>query len=152
MAAKRGGKASGFGQSMAGLAGSLRGMAAAIAVGSAVRATPALTALLRKNHGVSRNVYGDLYPASKLDGHQLDLKASGATEAGLNFQRIGSIVRCALPTPYAKYLVGKYKILPNGGIPVEFKRIIDSIVPEVERENSPAWLRKHLGDQLNFKG
>lgn len=48
------------------------------------------------------------------DGVPLDLYETGKTRETLKFVVDGTIVRCRLGPRYAKYLIGKYKILPIG--------------------------------------
>jgi Na+/glutamate symporter len=56
------------------------------------------------------------------------LRRTGATEATLRFVAIGTIVRCVLGTPYARYLIGNYRVLPMGAMPVSWSRQIADIV------------------------
>lgn len=98
-----------------------------LAVDVASRAGPALTDLTRDAHGSRRGTYGDPYPVGA-DGEQLDLYRTGAVAGGLGFSASGTVVRAVLDEPYAKYLIGKYNILPNGAMPVEWKREMDALV------------------------
>ena len=57
----------------------------------------------------------------------LKLYKTGATEAGLRFINVGTIVRCVLPNKYQRYLI-RYGILPNGGMPAAWRARLNDIV------------------------
>ncbi len=89
--------------------------------GKAQRAKWKKNAEKRKAAGVVRlpRVGG----AKRRGGGALSLVQTGATRARVVFVANGTIVRCVLGTKYARYLIGKYGILPNGNaaIPVEWQ-------------------------------
>lgn len=91
-------------------------------------AAPALTELAREAHAQRRSVYGESRPIGASTGEVLDLEVTGDTIAELRFVANGTIVRCVLGTPYAKYLIGKYSILPQGSIPVAWSEALAKIV------------------------
>ncbi len=93
----------------------------------AQKGAPKLTELTREAFNGNRNVYGDARPAG-VDGQPLTLVKSGATASYLKFTANGSIIRAVLGTPYAKYLIGKYGVLPNGAMPVKWSRALAEIV------------------------
>jgi hypothetical protein len=104
----------------------LRALPTSMAHDVARSAAPVLTAMAREAFASGVNVYGDERPTG-VDGRFLDLRDTGATEASLLFVANGSIMRCVLGPKYAKYLIGKYKILPIGdrtAIPVAWYREI----------------------------
>jgi hypothetical protein len=86
----------------------------------AARAAPSLTDAARSAFDGGQTVYGESRPAGR-DGKALTLERTGATRGGLRFEATGTIVRCVLPTRWAKYLIGKYKILPQGALPAEWQ-------------------------------
>lgn len=92
-------------------------------------AAPALTDLAASAYDGGRTVYGDTRPKG-VDGQALDLDATGATRAQVRFVAVGTVVRCVLGTRYAKYLVGKYSILPNGNaaVPTAWRAKLDALV------------------------
>jgi len=98
-------------------------MAAAVASESA----PGLTARTRSAFSSRVNVYGDARPEG-VNGGPLTLERSGKTRDNLQFVSNGRVVRAVLGTPYAKYLIGKYKVLPNGAMPVEWARYLSGLV------------------------
>jgi hypothetical protein len=110
---------------------SLRALPRSVAHQVAQRGAPKLTALTREAFDGNRNVYGDARPAG-VDGQPLTLVKSGATRAALKFTANGTIIRAVLGTRYAKYLIGKYGILPNGALPVKWSRALAEIVKEAK--------------------
>ena len=95
------------------------------------KTAPSLTGYATSAFGSGRTVYGDARPRG-VDGRSLTLVRpgpdGGATRATLRFVSIGTIVRCVLGTDYAKYLIGKYRILPMGEMPSSWSRKIVDIV------------------------
>lgn len=106
------------------------------------QAAPMLTAFLQEANAARVNVYGDPYPRSlddRRDGEQLTLVATGTTRRQLRFVVDGTLIRCALGPRYAKYLIGKYKILPIGdrtSMPVNWLRALDELVQTVQARPS----------------
>jgi hypothetical protein len=90
-------------------------------------AAPAMTDLTTSAYDGGRTVYGDTRPKG-VDGQALDLEATGATRAQMRFVAVGTIVRCVLGPKYAKYLIGKYSILPNGAMPAAWRAKLDALV------------------------
>lgn len=62
-------------------------------------------------------------------GKALTLTQSGRTRGELRFVAVGTIVRAQLGSRYAKYLVGKYKILPQM-LPVQWAEKLTKIVAD----------------------
>jgi|SRR4051812_42776361 hypothetical protein len=114
-------------QAFAGLKKQLRALPTTVAAAVAKEAAPATTGLARAAFNSGKTVYEEPRPLG-VDGEPLKLKRTGATERDLLFVSNGTIVRCVLGQPYMKYLVGKYKILPNGALPVGWSRTLDGIV------------------------
>lgn len=77
----------------------------------ASKAAPALTAAAREAYTGGVTVYGGARPGG------VSLMRTGATLGALAFVAIGRRVRVQLGTRYAKYLIGKYAILPSGSLP-----------------------------------
>jgi hypothetical protein len=105
------------------LKASLRALPTSVAHGIAKQAAPEMTGLTTKAFFGKRNVYGDARPAG-VDGHPLTLIKSGRTLRTLEFTANGTTVRAVLGTPWAKYLIGKYGILPNGALPVAWSQAL----------------------------
>lgn len=111
--------------------GALKALPRTIAADVAKRAAPALSGLTTEAFASARTVYGEARP-SGVSGRTLSLVRSGATRDALRFVSIGTIVRCVLPTPWAKYLIGRYGILPNGSIPVRWSARLGALVAETK--------------------
>lgn len=105
----------------------MRELPKSIAIDVSRRAAPAMTGLTVQAFNSARTVYNDARPAG-VNGQPLDLVQSGRTRDALRFVSIGTIVRCVLPTRWAKYLIGKYGILPNGALPAQWSRSLTEIV------------------------
>lgn len=109
----------------------LRTLPTTVAHDVARRAAPAVTSLSREALASGRTVYEEPRPLG-VDGGQLSLKKTGAVERDMRFVSIGSIVRVVLGPKYAKYLIGKYGILPNGALPIAWARRIKQLVAETK--------------------
>jgi hypothetical protein len=88
-----------------------------------------LTQLVQGDFDGARTVFGDARPVG-VNGKPLSLVKSGRTRAALSFVAIGTILRAQLPTRHAKYLIGKYRILPSGRIPAAWSEALLRIVRE----------------------
>jgi len=114
------------GRPVKGLQKHLQGLARTVAADAAGRIAPAVTAIARADFGAGRTVYGDRRPLG-VRGNALSLVRSGRVRGGLRFAATGARLRCVLPTDYAKFLVGRYKVLPHGDhLPASWKRTIDA--------------------------
>jgi hypothetical protein len=118
--------------SIKGLKSTLRQLPTSIAHDVSKRAAPAMTGLTKQAFDAKRTVYGDPRPLSRATGKPLSLEKSGLTKSTLKFTAQGTIVRCVLGTKYAKYLIGKYSVLPNGALPAAWSRKLGELVQETE--------------------
>ena len=109
----------------------LRELPRSVAHAVSGRAAPALTTLTQVAFSSGRSVYGEARPAGK-GGRVLSLRRTGAVSRELRFVANGTIVRCILGPRYARFLIGKYGILPNGAMPAAWSRRLAQIVQEVE--------------------
>lgn len=104
----------------------------------AQQAAPMLTRFAQAANEEQKGVYGDPYPVGA-DGRQILVEDTGTTKRTLRFVVNGTIIRCHLGTRYAKYLIGKYKILPIGdrtSMPANWIRALDELArTAVERPN-----------------
>ncbi len=103
----------------------------------AAASAPGLTQRTRNAHAAARTVYGDPRPPAA-DGGVLTLERTGATARTMQFVANGRIVRCVLGTPYARYLIGRYRILPQGAMPAEWSRYLAGLVADA---NAAKYLR-----------
>jgi hypothetical protein len=105
----------------------LRALPVSLAHDVARRAAPAMTGLATGAYNSGRTVYDAPRPLG-VEGNRLSLHRTGATEGTLRFVANGRIVRCVLGTRYAKYLIGKYGVLPMGRIPARWQaRLVDLV-------------------------
>lgn len=109
----------------------LRAMPVSLAHDVAKRTAPAVTSLATSAFTSGRTVYDDPRPRG-VDGQPLALRRTGDTEKTIRFVSNGRIVRCVLGTRYAKYLIGKYAILPMGRIPARWQARIAELVANAE--------------------
>lgn len=117
--------------SIKGLKSRIRAMPVTVAHAVAQRAAPAMTQLTTQAFASKRNVYGEARPVG-VNGQPLTLEATGATKRTLGFTANGTVLRCQLGTRWAKYLIGKYGVLPNGGLPAAWSQRLGQIVDEVK--------------------
>lgn len=107
----------------------LRQSPASVAVAAAAKAAPYMTTETRTALHSGRTVYDETRPAS-VDGGALSLRRTGAMWDALAFAADGRLLRTrefplaaghARPTQYVKYLIGRYRILPNGPLPLAWQ-------------------------------
>jgi hypothetical protein len=96
----------------------------------AAQAAPAMSALAGDAYDGGRTVYGSPRPRG-VDGQGLKLERTGATRAAMNFITTGRDIRTARLPGYAKYLIGKYDVLPNGPLPVSWRERLREIAARV---------------------
>jgi hypothetical protein len=96
----------------------------------AERGAPAVTALARASFDAGRTAYGSARPRG-VDGDPLSLEATGATKAALRFIAVGTTMRTANLPRYARYLIGRYDLLPNGPLPAAWRDRLQSIAAQV---------------------
>ena len=111
------------------LKANLRAMPISLAHSVAQRAAPAMTDETQSAFSGGRTVYGEPRP-SGADGKPLTLVRTGDTKRALSFVATGTLVWARLGTRYARYLIGKYSILPNGPLPAGWSRRLRAIVAE----------------------
>jgi hypothetical protein len=112
--------------SINGFKGRLRSLPVKLAQSVATRAAPAMTGLTRGAFDGGRTVYGGTRPGGVRG--PLTLEQTGATKRNLRFHSVGTVVRCVLGTRWAKFLIGKYEILPNGRLPAEWSDRLRALV------------------------
>ena len=88
-----------------------------------------LTQRAQEAYDSGKTVYDTPRPVSKVTGAALTLKKSGKARAAVAFVAIGTIVRAQLGMKYAKYLVGKYGILPQS-LPAQWRADLEKLVRE----------------------
>lgn len=99
----------------------LRGLPLVVAHKVAQAAAPALTEAAQASFAAGETPYGDGWLPSP-DGKTVTLRKSGALMSGVRYVAIGTRLRVALTTRYAKYVVGKRPVTPRQGsaLPIEY--------------------------------
>lgn len=106
----------------------LRELPTTVAQDVAGKVAPDITARAKASYSAGETVYSDARPAGEHGA--LTLVKSGATLASLAFVAIGTRIRCQLGTRWAKYLIGKYRILPMGRMPYQWSERIGAVVKD----------------------
>lgn len=96
----------------------------------AAGAAPAMSTLAQGAHASGKTVYGRPRPRG-VDGDSLSLERTGATKRALSFIATGRDIRTTLLPRYAKYLIGKYDLLPNGPLPQAWRDQLRAIATRV---------------------
>ncbi len=91
-----------------------------------------LTKLMRDEFNAGKTVYDSPRPLG-VNGNALTLVKSGKVKNALFFVAIGTILRASLGTKYARYLIGKYKIMPHS-LPAAWRAKLEQIVREHEED------------------
>ena len=112
------------------LSGKLRALPKTLAAEVAAKAAPEITGLAQSAYDGGQTVYGDARPQG-VDG-ELDLVATGTARAQIRFVAIGTQMRCVLGPKYARYLIGKYKILPIRALPASWRAKLGEVVAETK--------------------
>jgi hypothetical protein len=107
----------------------IREVPRAIAEDVAKRGAPALTGELQGNYDSRRSAYGNPNPDG-VDGKQLTLRKTGATDAALTFTAAGTTIKTPGFPRYMRFLIGKYRVLPNGNqaIPEAWRALLAELV------------------------
>ena len=98
-------------------------------------AAPILTSLVVETSRASEDAYGAAWAPGE-SGQVVKLRKSGALLDGVRYVAIGSKLRLALTTRYAKYQVGKRPVTPRQGeaLPPAYARELDTTARRVIRE------------------
>jgi len=105
----------------------------------AARSAPAMSDLADDAFASGVSVYGPARPRS-VDGGALTLDRTGATREALRFIATGRDIRLTRLPRYAKYLISKYGLLPNGPLPILWRERLTEIASQI------------LYDQLHDRG
>jgi hypothetical protein len=115
------------------LRAALRTMPLTLARDVTQRAAPALTTITRTSFDSGLTIQGESRPQS-VNGGDLTLVRTGAVRDQLRFVATDKVVRCTIGPSYARYLIGKYGILPSGNaaLPSPFVRKLTEIVADAK--------------------
>lgn len=86
----------------------------------ASKMAPLLTNLMQASFDSGQTIFDESRPVGER-GNRLSLVDTGAVRSSLRWVQAGRIVRVALGQRYAKYLIGKYKIMPSGNQELPFR-------------------------------
>ncbi len=116
-------------------AASLRELPRVVGHRVAAACAPVLTTLVLETSRSSADAYGAAW-APGADGQTVTLRKSGALLNGVRYVAIGSKLRLALTTKYAKYQVGRRPVTPRQGeaLPPAYARALDTTARLVIRE------------------
>lgn len=130
MAALRGDRVSGVrhrgGDTLAKVQKRVRSLGVVAAQRVAQEAAPAITRDALASFDSGRTATGGPRP-SGVRG-PVSLVRTGRTRATVRFVANGTVMRAVLGTRYARYLIGRFGILPSGAIPTAWKATIGEIV------------------------
>jgi hypothetical protein len=96
----------------------------------AARAAPAMSELAQDAHASGKTVYDRPRPRG-VDGDALSLERTGATKRALQFVATGRDIRTAALPRYARWLIGRYDILPNGPLPSAWRERLREVAARV---------------------
>lgn len=110
----------------------LRTLPLVVAHKVAQAAAPALTAAAQASFAAGETPYGDGWLPSP-DGKTVTLRKSGALMSGVRYVAIGTRLRVALTTRYAKYVVSRRPVTPKQGasLPAEYTAALKRAAAEV---------------------
>lgn len=117
---------------MAAVVKRVRSLGVVAAQSVARTAAPALTSAALADFDGGRTAYGTPRPVGA--NGPVSLVRTGKTRSTIRFTAQGTALRIVLGTRYAKYLIGRYNMLPSGGrkaIPRAWRTSIDGIVARV---------------------
>ena len=116
-------------------AASLRELPRVVGHRVAAACAPVLTALVVDTSDAGADAYGAAW-APGANGQTITLRKSGALLNGVRYVAIGSRLRLALTTKYAKYQVGRRPVTPRQGeaLPPAYARALDTTARLVIRE------------------
>jgi hypothetical protein len=78
----------------------------------ASKAAPELSKLADDAFASGKDAYGNPWVPGA-DGNAVTLEQSGRLRRALGFTSVGTILRSVLGVPYAKYIIGRWPILPR---------------------------------------
>ncbi len=117
-------------RTLAALKRAIKAMPATTAARIAARSAPAMTRLALGSFDSGQTAYDTARPRS-VDGKPLSLEKSGAFRRAISFVATGRDIRLTRLPEYGGYLIGKYRALPNGPLPVAWRDQMTEIAAQV---------------------
>lgn len=117
---------------LSGLKQRLQALPTVVAQQVAARAVGKINELANGTFNAGENAYGDRWaPGEK--GQKVTLTRTGRMKRGVRYVAIGTKLRAALATSYAKYQVGKRPVFPRQGarLPVAYVNALRETTAEV---------------------
>jgi hypothetical protein len=116
-------------------ASKLRALPLVVAIKVAEDVAPALTAKAKGSFDRSETPYGVPWEPG-VDGQKITLRKTGALESTLRYVAIGTRLRVALGTSYAKYQIGKRHVFPaqGGELPTEYQEALTTSTQKVAKD------------------
>lgn len=96
----------------------------------ASRVAPEATRLALDSFDSGQTAYDTARPRSVVDGKALSLERSGAFRRAISFVATGRDIRLTRLPEYGGYLIGKYRALPNGPLPVRWRETFTEIAAQ----------------------
>lgn len=78
-----------------------------------------LTAQLQSDFDSGNTAYGDARPSGRHG--PVTLRKTGRLASFLRFAAVGRLMRAVLAVPYARFMIGRFQILPRGGGKLPYK-------------------------------
>lgn len=91
----------------------------------AERGAPVITSMAGASYDSGKTAYDEARPLG-VAGNSLDLVVSSKARDSLRFVATGTRIRCVLGPRWAKFLVGKYKVLPQS-LPEKWSKALGDI-------------------------
>lgn len=110
----------------------LRTLPRVVAQKVAAAAAPELTKVARETFDAGEDAYGVPWTPGA-DGKRVDLNKSGTLRSKITYVAIGTVLRVALGTSYAKYQVGRRPVFPrqNEALPASYVAVLEKVTREV---------------------
>ena len=120
---------------------SLQAIPTSLATKIANASAPAMTDETRSAYDAGRSVYGEARPLAISEGREgqpLTLVRTGAVRSQAQFRAYGRQLWCTIGPKYARYLIGRYGILPMGPLPAGWSLRLRREADAVVRASLPA--------------
>jgi hypothetical protein len=118
---------------LAKFANDLRNLPRVVALKVALAAAPVLTDLAKETFDAGENAYGQTW-APGVKGQRVTLRRTGDLSSFIRYVAIGTKLRVALGTSYAKYQIGKRPVFPRGDLPTAYVEALHRTAVRVVKE------------------